>query len=350
MSIKTPKIMLFSSETKRKWKAFHRHKLGWWSFLIVIAMTVLSIGAEFISNSRPLFIYYKNHAYFPVVASYSDQTFGGIFETEADYNDPDTIKEITTSPNVVIWPLNRWDYKAINRDPNLKHPSPPSRANILGTDDRGRDVLARLIYGLRISIGFGVLGVVLYTLIGVFIGGIQGFFGGWVDIILQRLIEVWDSLPYLYTLIILASIIEPGLGVLILLLAAFNWTHVQDYVRIDFFKARQLDYVKAARALGVSEAGIMWKHILPNAMTNIVIRLPFAVIGTIEALVSLDYLGFGVQSPTPSLGELFRQAQSHLDAWWLLGFTGGTLLILTLLVTNVGFTILDVLDPRRNAG
>lgn len=335
-------------ETRRKWNAFQRHKLGFYSFIVLSLMSIISIGAEAFSNSRPLFISYKGEWYVPVFRSYSDQTFGGIFETEADYNDIDTIKEITAAPNFTIWALNRWDYKAINRDPTLQHPSPPSRVNYLGTDDRGRDVLARLIYGVRVSLGFGISGVLIYTLIGVMIGGIQGFFGGWVDIILQRLIEIWDSLPYLYMLIILAAILEPGLGVLMLLLAAFNWTHVQDYVRIDFFKARQLDYVKAARALGVSEIGIMWKHILPNAMTNIVIRLPFAVVGTIEALVSLDYLGFGVQSPTPSIGELFRQAQSHLDAWWLLGFTGGTLLVLTLLVTNIGFSVLDVLDPRRN--
>lgn len=337
-----------SAETRRKWNAFRRQKLGWWSFIALTVMTIVSVGAEFFSNSRPIVIYYKNELYTPLFKSYSDQTFGGIFETEADYNDPDTIKEITASPNFAIWPANRWDYKSINRNPNLQHPSPPSPVNYLGTDDRGRDVLARLIYGVRVSLGFGIAGVVLYTLFGVIIGGIQGFFGGWIDLILQRLIEVWDSLPYLYMLIILASILEPGLGILLLLLAAFNWTHVQDYVRIDFFKARQLDYVKAARALGVSEVNIMWRHILPNAMTNIVIRLPFAVIGTIEALVSLDYLGFGVQSPTPSIGELFRQAQSHLDSWWLLGFTGGTLLVLTLLVTNIGFTVLDVLDPRRN--
>lgn len=340
-----PKI---SSETRRKWLAFRRHRLGWWSFILVAVMALFSLGAEFFSNTRPIVIRYNDQLFFPLFRSYSDQTFGGIFETEADYTDSDTVKIITTSPNFAIWPLNRWDYQTINRDPTLQHPSRPSSVNFFGTDDRGRDVLARLIYGVRVSLGFGIAGVFLYTLIGIIMGAIQGFFGGWVDLILQRIIEVWDSLPYLYMLIILASILEPGLGILLLLLAAFSWTQVQSYVRVDFFKARQLDYVKAAKALGVSEIGIMWKHILPNAMTNIVIRLPFAVIGTIEALVSLDYLGFGVQSPTPSLGELFRQAQSHLESWWLLGFTGVTLLILTLLVTNVGFSILDVLDPRRN--
>ncbi|MCX6126702.1 MAG: ABC transporter permease subunit, partial [Proteobacteria bacterium] len=262
---------------------------------------------------------------------------------------PDTVQILTQSPNFAVWALSKWDYKSINRDPKLKHPSRPSLVNYFGTDDRGRDVFARLLYGVRVSLSFGVVGVIIYTFIGIIVGGIQGFFGGWVDMALQRVIEVWDSLPYLYMLIILASLFEPGLGILLLLLALFNWTRVQEYVRIDFFKARNLDYVKAAKALGVSEIGIMWRHILPNSMTNIVIRLPFAVIGTIEALVSLDYLGFGVQSPTPSLGELFKQAQSHLESWWLLAFTGGVLLLLTLLVTNIGFAVLDTLDPRRNS-
>lgn len=343
--IKQPR---FSPEAMRRFKAFRRNALGYWSLVALIILTIVSLGAEVISSSRPLLIRYKGEWYFPIVKSYSDKTFGGIFDTEADYNDPDTLKELNAESNFVLYAPNRWDYQSINRDPTLTHPSPPSSRNYLGTDDRGRDVFARLLYGVRISLGFGLAGVLIFTTIGVIIGAIQGFFGGWVDMILQRLIEVWDSLPYLYMIIILASIFEPGLGILLLLLALFNWTRVQDYVRVDFFKARNLDYVKAARALGVSNVAIMWRHILPNSLTNIIIRLPFAVIATIEALVSLDYLGFGVQSPTPSLGELFRQAQSHLDCWWLLAFTGGLLLIITLLVTNVGFAALDTLDPRRN--
>lgn len=347
-AIKTQTPPRFSPETLRKWNSFRRNRLGYYSLLLMAVLTSLSAGAELVSNTRPLVVRYNNEFYFPLFKTYTDKTFGGIFDTEADFTDPDTAATLKTSPNWALWTINRWDYQTINRDPTLQHPSPPSRVNYFGTDDRGRDVFARLLYGVRISLGFGVAGVVIYTLIGVLIGGIQGFFGGWVDMILQRIIEVWDSLPYLYMLIILAAIFEPGLGILLLLLALFSWTRVQEYVRIDFFKARNLDYVKAAKALGVSEIGIMWKHILPNSMTNIVIRLPFAVIGTIEALVSLDYLGFGVQSPTPSLGELFKQAQSHLDAWWLLLCTGGVLLLLTLLVTNIGFAVLDTLDPRRN--
>lgn len=344
-SIKQSKL---SPETRRKLLAFKRHRLGYISFILLNIMVVFSLASEFVSNSRPLILKYNGEWYAPLFKTYSDKTFGGIFETEADYHDPDTKTEINAEGNFVLWPINRWDYKSINSDPTLRHPSPPSMVNYLGTDDRGRDLFARLLYGIRISVGFGLAGVLAYTFIGIIVGAIQGYFGGWVDMILQRIIEIWDSLPYLYMLIILASLFEPGLGILLALLALFNWTRVQDYVRIDFFKARNLDYVKAAKALGVSEIGIMWKHILPNSMTNIIIRLPFAVIGTIEALVTLDYLGFGVQSPTPSLGELFKQAQSHLDAWWLLAFSGGTLLVLTLLVTNIGFTILDTLDPRRN--
>jgi microcin C transport system permease protein len=337
-----------SPETKRKLLAFKRHRLGYISTILLLIMVMTSLGAELISSSKPLILKYNGTWYSPLFKSYSDKEFGGIFETEADYHDPDTQKILSTGENWTVWPINRWDYKTINPNPQLQHPSPPSMENFLGTDDRGRDLLARLIYGVRVSVGFGVAGVVLYTLIGIVIGAIQGYFGGWVDMLIQRVIEIWDSLPYLYMLIILASLFEPGLGILLVLLALFNWTRVQEYVRIDFFKARNLDYVKAAKALGVSDVGVMWKHILPNSMTNIIIRLPFAVISTIEALVSLDYLGFGVQSPTPSLGELFKQAQSHLDAWWLLAFTGGTLLVLTLLVTNIGFTVLDTIDPRRN--
>jgi len=337
-----------SPETRRKLLAFKRRKLGYYSLIILMIMIFASMGAELISNDRPIILKYQGRWYLPLVKTYSDKDFGGIFETEADYHDPDTMKEMSLNGNWALWPPNRWSYKTINQNPNLQHPSPPSAENYLGTDDRGRDVFARLLYGVRVSVGFGVAGVFIYTLIGIIIGAIQGYFGGWIDLVMQRLIEIWDSLPYLYMLIILASLFEPGLGVLLILLALFNWTRVQEYVRVDFYKARNLDYVKAAKALGVSETGIMMRHILPNSLTNIIIRLPFAVIGTIEALVSLDYLGFGVQSPTPSLGELFKQAQSHLDAWWLLAFTGGTLLILTLLVTNIGFTVLDTLDPRRN--
>jgi microcin C transport system permease protein len=345
---KTEKHPRLSPETRRKLLAFKRHKIGFYSAIMLAILVIASLLSEFISNSKPILIRYQGQWYAPILYSYSDKTFGGIFDTAADYHDPDTQKELSSGDNWTLWPLNRWDYKSINPNPNLQHPSPPSADNYLGTDDRGRDLLARLLYGVRVSVGFGVAGVMIYTLIGIMIGGIQGYFGGWVDMLFQRIIEIWDALPYLYMLIILASLFEPGLGILLLLLALFNWTRVQEYVRVDFFKARNLDYVKAAKALGVSDSGIMFRHILPNALTNIIIRLPFAVIGTIEALVSLDYLGFGVQSPTPSLGELFKQAQSHLDAWWLLAFTGGTLLLLTLLVTNIGFTILDTLDPRRN--
>lgn len=342
------KIGRISPETMRKLTAFRQRKLGFYSAILLAILVTLSMGAELISNSRPILVRYNGGWYMPMFKTYSDQTFAGIFETEADYHDPDTEKELSKPGNWALWPVNRWDYKSINSNQQLQHPSRPSLENYLGTDDRGRDLFARLLYGIRISIGFGVVAVVLFTLIGVIIGGIQGYFGGVIDMVLQRIIEVWESMPYLYMLIILASIFDAGLGILLLLLTIFSWTNVQTYVRIDFFRARNLDYVKAAKALGVSDIGIMWKHILPNSMTNIVIRLPFAVIGTIEALVSLDYLGFGVQSPTPSLGELFKQAQAHLDAWWLLAATGGTLILLTLLVTNIGFTVLDTLDPRRN--
>jgi microcin C transport system permease protein len=343
-----PKKFHLSPETTRKWNAFKRNRLGYYSAIILFIMAIASVSARLWSNDKPLIIRYQGAWYFPSLISYPDTTFGGIFETPADYHDPDTLKAISTDSNWAIWPINRWDYKTINGNPALQHPSPPSRENFLGTDDRGRDLLARLVYGIRVSLGFGIAGVLIYTTIGVFIGAIQGFFGGWVDMLLQRIIEIWDSLPYLYMLIIIASLIEPGLSVILLLMALFSWTRVQEYVRVDFFKSRNLDYVKAAQALGVSNTGIMFKHILPNAMTNIVIRLPFAVVGTIETLVTLDYLGFGVQPPTPSLGELFKQAQSHLDAWWLLIFTGGSLLGLTILITNIGFTVLDILDPRRN--
>jgi microcin C transport system permease protein len=338
------------SEWGRKLRAFYHHPYALWSTMALSIICLLSCFSEVVSNSRPLVIQYKDQWYFPIFKTYSDQTFGGMFETEADYKDPDTIKEISSGKHLIIWPLNRWDYKAINQTSGLTHPSPPSKDNWLGTDDRGRDVFARLLYGVRVSIGFGVIAVILFTVFGIIIGAIQGFFGGWIDLVLQRMIEVWDSLPYLYVLIILASIIEPGLSVLIILLAVFNWTRVQEYVRIDFLRSRELDYVRAAKALGVSDFRIMWRHILPNTMTNIVIRLPFAVIGTIDALVSLDFLGFGVQSPTPSLGDLFKQAQSNLQSWWLLVYSGGTLLVLTLLVTMIGFAALDIIDPKRNHG
>ncbi len=336
-----------SAETRRKFKIFRQNRRGFTSFVILTVLLVLSVFAELYANSRPLVIFYQGAFYFPLWQVYADTTFGGDFVTEADYQDPFIRDHISSGGNWAIYPPIHWDYQTLNRDPALYHPSPPSTVNWLGTDDRGRDVLARLIYGFRLSIFFGLILACLGTALGILIGAIQGFFGGWLDLLGQRGIEIWSSLPELYLLIILSATFEPSIPLLLALLSIFGWMGLSAYVRAEFLRARNFDYVKAARAMGVRNWTIISKHILPNTLTPVITFFPFRVSGAIVSLTSLDFLNLGVPSPTPSLGELLRQAKGNIEAWWLSLTTFAVLVLMVVLINFIGEALLQAFDPRR---
>ena len=331
----------------RRWAKFKTNRRGYWSLLVFSLLFTLSLGAEILSNDRPFLIIYNDSVYFPLFKSYAETTFGGDFATEADYRDPFILERITTNGNRAFFPPNPHNYASINPTLDVPFPSPPTRENLLGTDDRGRDVLARLIYGFRLSILFGLLLTAVGTLLGIAAGAIQGYFGGRTDLFFQRFIEIWGSMPELYLLIIFSSIFKPSLLLLFILLSMFGWMGLSDYVRAEFLKGRNLDYVMAARAMGVGNAVIMVRHLLPNGMTPVITFLPFRMSGSILALTSLDFLGLGVPPPTPSLGELLAQGKANIDAWWL---SMGTFIVLVgtlILLIFIGEALRETFDPRK---
>ena len=336
-----------SAETRRKLHIFRHNRRGFISLVILATLLGLSLFAGLYANSRPLLVLYQGVFYFPLWHEYPETTFGGDFVTEADDQDPYIRDQITSGGNWAIYPPMHWDYQTLNRDPVLHHPSPPSAINWLGTDDRGRDVLARLLYGFRISIFFGLILACLGTALGILVGAIQGFFGGWTDLLGQRGIEIWGSLPELYLLIILSATFEPSLPLLLALLSIFGWMGLSTYVRAEFLRARNFDYVKAARAMGVRNWTIMSKHILPNTLTPVITFVPFRVSGAIVSLTSLDFLNLGVPSPTPSLGELLRQAKGNVEAWWMSLTTFAVLVLLVVLINFIGEALLQAFDPQR---
>ncbi len=337
----------WSKESNRYWQAFRGKPSAYYSAIILSILFFVSLFADFYANSKPILAYYEGKFYFPQMVEYPETTFGGIFETEADYSDP-FIKELFDKEgNWAIYPPIQWDYKTINFSKDLQHPSPPSSLNLLGTDNRGRDVLSRLIYGFRISLIFGIILAFIDAFIGIIIGAIEGFFGGKIDIICQRLIEVWASIPFLYALILVASVFDRSIILMVIILSLFGWIAPQALVRIEFLKSRNLEYVKAARALGVGNLSIMARHILPNALTIVVTRLPFSIAGSMTALVSLDFLNLGVPPPTPSLGESLNQGLASLSSWWIGISTISVIFLVLLLVTFIGQAILDIFDPKR---
>ena len=340
-------MLRLSDETRRKLKIFRQNRRGFISLVVLATLLVLSLFAELYANSKPLLIFYQRTFYFPLWQGYPDTAFGGGFVTEADYQDAFIRSQLTSGGNWAIYPPIHWDYKTLNRDPALHHPSPPSAINWLGTDDRGRDVLARLLYGFRISIFFGLILACLGTALGILVGAIQGFFGGWTDLLGQRGIEIWGSLPELYLLIILSATFEPSIPLLLALLSIFGWMGLSAYVRAEFLRARNFDYVKAARAMGVRNWTIISKHILPNTLTPVITFFPFRVSGAIVSLTSLDFLNLGVPSPTPSLGELLRQAKGNVEAWWLSLTTFAVLVLMVVLINFIGEALLQAFDPRR---
>ena len=331
---------------RRRLDAFARNRRGFWSLWIFLVLFAVTLCAELVANDRPIMVSYQGAWYFPVARDYPETTFGGDFLTYADYRDPYLAAKIAER-GWALWPPVRFDYRAINYDPLVKHPSPPSATNWLGTDDQGRDVVARLIYGLRLSILFGLALTLLSTVIGVAAGAVQGYFGGKLDLVLQRVLEIWGGLPELLILIIIASIIKPGFWTLLLVLVLFSWTNLVGVVRAEFLRARNFDYVRAARTLGMSDARIMARHVLPNAMVATLTFMPFILSSSIVSLTALDFLGLGLPPGSPSLGDLLSQGKENLQAPWL-GLTGFVVVaaLLSLLVF-VGEAVRDAFDPRK---
>ena len=335
------------SPGRRAWKRFRRNKLGFYSLILFCTMVLLSLAAELVSNDRPLIVKYEGSFYFPMLKAYPEKVFGGDFETAADYLDPFIRDKLTQGDNWAVFALNPYGPKTLNYFAKEPNPSRPTTANLFGTDDRGRDLLAQLIYGFRVSVLFALALTATGTVLGVITGAIQGFFGGKVDLAFQRFMEIWGSMPELYLLIIFSAVFAPSISLLLVLLSLFGWLGLSDYVRAEFLRNRQLDYVRAARALGLSNWQIIVRHVLPNSMTPVVTFLPFRMSAAILALTSLDFLGLGVPPGTPSLGELLSQGKNSIDAWWISLSTFGVLVVTLLLLTLMGDALRDALDPRK---
>ena len=331
-----------------RWQRFKHSRVGYASLWIFMVLFGLSMCAELIANDKPLVVRYEGHFYFPIAKNQPETVFGGDFSTPTDFLDPDIRRNITSNGNWAIYPPIHYSYETLNYFSKVPNPAPPSWENWLGTDDRGRDVLSRLIYGFRLSILFGLALTIVGVSVGIITGSLMGFFGGKFDLVSQRLIEIWSAMPELYLLIIFASIFNPSVSLLIILLAAFGWMGLSDYVRAEFFRNRALEYVRAARALGLTNVQIMWRHILPNSLTPVITFLPFRMSAAILSLTSLDFLGLGVPPGTPSLGELLSQGKGNLDAWWISLSTFVVLVATLLLLTFMGEALRDAFDSRKS--
>ncbi|MBX6425527.1 MAG: ABC transporter permease [Variibacter sp.] len=358
---------------RRRWENFKANRRGYWSFWLFLVLFVISLGAEFIANDKPFYIRFEGRSYFPVFVTYSETAFGGEFETAADYRDPYLQKLISDKGGYMLWPPIRFSYDTHNLDLPTPAPSPPTwmlsdeecrpaaekkggktcadlEWNWLGTDDQGRDVVARLIYGFRISVLFGLTLTAISSLIGVAAGAVQGYFGGWTDLLFQRFIEIWTSIPSLYLLLIISSVLVPGFFVLLGILLLFSWVSLVGLVRAEFLRGRNFEYIQAARALGVSNAVIMFRHLLPNAMVATMTMLPFVLSSSVMTLTALDFLGFGLPPGSPSLGELLSQGKANIQAPWL-GLTGFfTVAVMLSLLIFIGEAVRDAFDPRKTYG
>ncbi len=330
----------------RRWENFKANRRGYWSLWIFLALFIATLMSELVANDKPALIRYDNAFYTPIFHHYPETEFGGEFELEADYRDP-YVQELILKKGWMIWPLIPFSYDTIDYELEAQAPSPPSKRHWLGTDDQARDVLARVVYGFRISALFGLLLTLLSSAIGIAAGAVQGYFGGLIDLFMQRFIEVWEGLPVLYLLIIMAAVIEPGFFSLLILMLLFSWTGLVAVVRAEFLRARNFEYIRAARALGVSDIQIMVRHILPNAMVATFTFMPFILSGSVTTLTSLDFLGFGLPVGSPSLGELLNQGKNNLQAPWL-GITGFAVIGLMLsLLVFIGEAVRDGFDPRK---
>lgn len=332
--------------TKRRLAQFKANKRGYWSFWIFLALFVLAMGAELIANDKPLLVKYDGAFYYPTFVSYPETVFGGDFETEAEYRE-EFVADLINEKGWMVWPPIPFSYDTINYDLTSPAPTAPDSTNWFGTDDQGRDVAARVIYGFRISVQFGLLLTLLSSVIGITVGAIQGYYGGRVDIIMQRVIEVWASQPQLYILIIFAGMVTPSFWILLGILLLFKWISLVDVVRAEFLRARNFEYVRAARALGVSNPVIMWRHVLPNAMVATITFMPFILTAAITSLTALDFLGLGLPPGTASLGEMLLQGKNNLQAPWL-GITAFlSLAVMLTLLTFIGEAVRDAFDPRK---
>jgi microcin C transport system permease protein len=332
--------------TRRRLQRFRSNRRGWWSLWIFVILFITTLLAEVIANDKPFVVYFKGEVYFPIVKAYPETTFGGDFLTEADYRNP-YLSELIERDGWALWPIVRYHHRTVAWDLPVPAPAPPDRNHWLGTDDQARDVLARVIYGFRISVLFGFALTFISAIIGVSAGAVQGYFGGWLDLIFQRFIEIWSGLPILYLLIILASVVEPNFWWLLGLLLLFSWMGFVGVVRAEFLRARNFEYVRAAQALGVSNLAIMFRHLLPNAMVATITFIPFTLAGSVTVLTSLDFLGIGLPPGSASLGELLAQGKANLQAPWL-GLTGffTIALMLTLLIL-ISEAVRDAFDPRK---
>lgn len=335
------------SPSRRAWLRLKKNRLGYWSLVVFCALVALSLVAELVSNDRPLVVRFEGRTYFPMFKDYPEKTFGGDFETSTDYLDPFIRDRFSKPGNWAVYAPNTYGAGTLNYFAKSPNPSAPTLENWLGTDERGRDLFAQLLYGFRVSVLFALALTVTGTLLGIFTGALQGYFGGKTDLAFQRLIEIWSAMPELYLLIIFSAVFAPSVGLLLILLSLFGWMGLSDYVRAEFLRNRQLDYVRGARALGVSNWQIIWRHILPNSMTPVVTFLPFRMSGAILALTSLDFLGLGVPPGTPSLGELLSQGKNNIDAWWISISTFSVLVMTLMLLTFMGDALRDALDPRK---
>lgn len=339
--------MTLSPLNQRRWQHFKAHKRGWYSLWLFLLLFFFTLGAELVANDKPLIVKYDNQLYFPVVKRYPETTFGGEFPLQANYKSPYIQQLIEDKNGWMLWPPIPFHYSSINYDLQVPAPAPPSAQNWLGTDDQGRDVLARVIYGFRISVLFALTLTAISAVIGIIAGALQGYYGGWVDLIGQRFMEIWSGLPVLYLLIIMASFIQPNFWWLLGIMLLFSWMSLVDLVRAEFLRGRNLEYVRAARALGMSDTNIMFRHILPNAMVSTLTFLPFIITGAIGTLTALDFLGFGLPPGAPSLGELVSQAKSNLQAPWLAISAFSVLALMLSLLVFIGEAARDAFDPRK---
>jgi microcin C transport system permease protein len=332
---------------RRRLETFRANRRGFWSLWIFLALFIASLGAELIANEKPALVYFDGRFYVPMVNAYPETAFGGEFETEADYRDP-YVRKLIDEKGWMLTPIIPYHHRTVAWDLPQPAPSPPDRSHWLGTDDQARDVTARLIYGFRISVLFGLTLTLVSTLIGVLAGAVQGYLGGWVDLLFQRFMEIWSGLPVLYLLIILASVVEPNFWWLLGIMLLFSWMALVGVVRAEFLRARNFDYVRAARALGVSEPATMFRHVLPNAMVATLTFLPFILSGSITTLTALDFIGFGLPPGSASLGELLAQGKANLQAPWL-ALTGFfSLAIMLSLLVFIGEAVRDAFDPRKS--
>jgi microcin C transport system permease protein len=340
-------VQVHESPGRRAWRRFRANRMGYVSLMIFAVLFGLSLLAEVLSNDRPLVARYEGSWYFPIFQTVPETTFGGDFATPTDYLDPLIQQNLARGENFALFPLNRYHHTTINYFAAEPSPAKPSRENLLGSDDRGRDLLARLLYGFRLSVVFALLVTAAVSLIGILYGAIQGYFAGWTDIAMERIGEIWGAMPVLYMLIIFSSLFSASFTLLVILLSVFGWLGIAAYVRAEFLRNRTLDYVRAARALGQSNWRIIRRHILPNSLTPVVTLVPFEMAAAIGALTSLDFLGLGVPPGTPSLGELLNQGKNNLDAWWISLCTFGVLMVTLLLLILIGDALRDALDPRK---